>query len=69
MPSSPAQFWEISDVAFWLSVPTKRVKEMVRDNVIPHVKLPGGEVLFDVDELHEWVQQFRQPGRGVFRAE
>jgi hypothetical protein len=69
MQDTPTHFWEYRDVAFWLNVHTKRVKELVRDQLIPHLKLPTGEVLFDPDELATWVRQFRWPtAKGVARG-
>jgi excisionase family DNA binding protein len=32
-----------------------RVMRMARRGEIPHVRLPGGEIRFVVDDLREWV--------------
>jgi hypothetical protein len=61
MSNAVVQFWEARDVAFWLCIPAKRVAQLARDRVIPHVELPSGELLFDSAELAEWVRQFRRP--------
>jgi hypothetical protein len=42
------------DVSRLLGLTTRRVSKLVRDDAIPHLKLPNGEIRFDADDLQEW---------------
>jgi glutathione S-transferase len=54
-------------VASWLKMPTIRVKRMARSGQIPALLLPGGEFLFDQNELLMWLDQIRDrsPSAGL----
>ena len=45
------------DVAHWLGVPHARVLRMVRDEAIPHSRLPSGDVVFSAAALADWIQE------------
>jgi excisionase family DNA binding protein len=55
-----------ADVAGWLSLPARQVKRLARRGDIPAVELPGGELVFDADDLREWL---RRRKAAVWRAE
>jgi hypothetical protein len=46
-------------VADWLTVPPRKVEQMARRGLIPHLVLPGGELVFVADELARWVESLR----------
>ncbi len=48
------------DVALWLTLPTERVVRLARRGLLPSLKLPGGEILFDREELAAWVETLRE---------
>jgi hypothetical protein len=51
----------IGDVARILYLPVRYVERMAADGLIPHILLPGGELLFDEVELCRWLDQRRYP--------
>jgi hypothetical protein len=53
-----------SDVARWLSLPTSRVVNLARQGKIPCIVLPGGEMVFDPDELAQWLNALRTERKG-----
>jgi hypothetical protein len=44
----------INETAHLLCLTKRQVKSFVRDNKIPHVVLPNGEVRFDEADLWAW---------------
>lgn len=43
------------EVADLLQIPTSHVRRYVREDKIPYVILPGGDVRFLADELRRWI--------------
>lgn len=62
------RFLTVEDVAERLRCSRRTVHELTRTDAIPCVRLPGvRRVLFDEDELVEWVEQHRSRPREVAR--
>ncbi len=53
------QFMSEIDLAFWLSISTRDVVKMVKAGQIPCHRLPSGAVIFERDEIAEWVRSCR----------
>jgi excisionase family DNA binding protein len=51
-------------VADRLGVPVTWVREQVRSEAIPHVRL-GRYVRFDLADVEAWLEQCKRPGRPV----
>jgi excisionase family DNA binding protein len=58
------QLVDAAAVAELLGVPTSWVREQVRAGAIPHVRL-GRYVRFDLEDVHRWLGECKQPGRSV----
>jgi hypothetical protein len=62
------------DVASWLHTTSNFVLRQVKQGTIPHIVLPNGDILFERDDLIEWVRSYlipsgeRAPFVGVWRA-
>jgi hypothetical protein len=54
----------IRDVAGWLRQPVRRVSRLARQGRIPHLKLPGGDLLFEPAALRNWLARQTQPVEG-----
>ena len=50
-----------SDVAEVLKVPSARVLRLAKQNRIPHVVLPNGEIRFIEQDVVAWIESQRQP--------
>jgi excisionase family DNA binding protein len=48
------------EVAEWLSVPARWVERTARRGELPAIELPGGELVFEVADLAEWLRR-RKP--------
>jgi hypothetical protein len=46
-------------VANWLCLPTRRVERMARRGEIPCITLPDDSIVFDAEELAEWLESLR----------
>jgi excisionase family DNA binding protein len=49
------------EVAAWLCTTERRVLRMAREGELPHVLLPGGDVMFEPAALVKWLAHQRQP--------
>jgi excisionase family DNA binding protein len=50
-----------SEAADILRLTTRQVANLAKKGILPSVNLPGGEIRFDVDDLHQWVESRKQP--------
>lgn len=62
-PTLPPALWTTREVAAYLCLPRRRIAHMARDGLLPCVQLPGGEMMFDPQELAEWLARCRRPSR------
>ena len=51
------------DVATRLGLSITKINRLIRDEAIPFVRLPGGEVRFDDDDLAVWEDSLKQQER------
>lgn len=54
-------FLDQYDVAEILLISTRRVQSLVERNALPHILLPTGEIRFDIDDIHKWIEAHKQP--------
>lgn len=54
-----------SDVADLLKLTSARVLRLAKQDKIPHVVLPTGEVRFIDEDITEWIETQRQPRRAT----
>jgi excisionase family DNA binding protein len=57
----PPALWTAHEVAAYLCLTARRVLRLARDGAMPCMRLPGGEVMFDPEELAEWLSRCRTP--------
>jgi Helix-turn-helix domain len=50
-----------AEVGAWLCLPERRVLRMTREGALPHVELPGGEIMFEPAALSDWIERHRRP--------
>ena len=55
---------DINGVAERLGVPVRHIRRLVAERRIPYIKW-GSILHFDPDEIDAWIDQHRQPHRGV----
>ena len=48
------------DTSELLHLPSGKVRRLVRDSLIPHVRLPGGDVRFVEADLLKWIERHKQ---------
>jgi excisionase family DNA binding protein len=46
-----------------LNVATKEIRGMVHRNEIPFVKLPGGQIRFEIQAVEKWIQKHNSPAQ------
>jgi hypothetical protein len=63
MATALPRLLSVPDVADWLSLSSRQVLALVRKNSIPHIVLPGDELVFDSDELVRWLETLRAQRR------
>jgi len=44
-----------------LRMQPSRLRRLANRGDIPHIRLPGGDVLFDPRDLARWIDEHRQP--------
>lgn len=49
-----------TDIRELLHLPSGKVRKLVRDSLIPHVRLPSGDVRFVEADLLRWIEQHKQ---------
>jgi hypothetical protein len=59
----PPALWTADQVAAYLCLRTRRVMQLAREGVLPCVRLPDGDVMFDPASLAEWIDSRRVPAR------
>ena len=51
------------DASRTLSLTVRQVSRLVREEQIPHIVFPNGEVRFDEDDLRAWTLSHKREGR------
>jgi predicted DNA-binding transcriptional regulator AlpA len=54
-----------SEAADILQMPSARLARFAKENEVPHLRLPDGEIRFDLDDLRQWVETLKQPAAAV----
>jgi excisionase family DNA binding protein len=49
------------EVAAWLGTTTRAVVKMAGAGDVPHVRLPGGDIVFVAHDLAAWIESRRRP--------
>jgi hypothetical protein len=52
---------DANDAAGILLLSARRVRALVRNNQLPHVVLPDGEIRFDPTDLGAWIESHKRP--------
>ncbi len=52
-----------SEAAEILALTPRHVAKLAKRGELPSVKLPGGEIRFDLDDLERWVDSHKQNGQ------
>jgi excisionase family DNA binding protein len=55
-PSAPAAFLDVDGAATYLASTPAAIRSLVQRGEIPVHKAPNGRLLFDRDELEQWVR-------------
>jgi hypothetical protein len=50
-----------SEAADVLQIPSARLAKFAKENKVPHVRLPDGEIRFVEADLWAWIEQHKQP--------
>jgi len=61
MSTAPQTFWTAADVAALLRRSPRWVERQARAGVIPARLLPGGELVFQQDEVTAWADALPRP--------
>ncbi len=51
------------DVGAWLSLTPQQIERLARKNLLPSIRLPNGDLLFDPAELRGWLHTLRASGK------
>jgi excisionase family DNA binding protein len=54
-----------TEAADLLKLTPRQISRLVGRGELPSVRLPNGEIRFDPDDIHQWVESLKRPAQGA----